>query len=105
MAGEESGVPYEQMRKQLKGFPEVHWAAVPFSLIHPRNKQRQTDLDTTRLSEAMAPFFGAGAGENSGFLDSPEIGRASCRERGDVAVVGGAVEQKGGGGERADGRR
>ncbi|HLS05779.1 MAG TPA: type III-B CRISPR-associated protein Cas10/Cmr2 [Wenzhouxiangella sp.] len=71
MAGEESGVPYEQMRKQLKGFPEVHWAAVPFSLIHPRNKQRQTNLDTTRLSEAMAPFFGAEASENSGFLDSP----------------------------------
>ena len=70
-AGEESDVPYQQMRKQLEGFPEVHWAAVPFSLIHPRNKQRQTDLDTTRLSEAMAPFFGAGAGENSGFLDSP----------------------------------
>ena len=51
--------PYEQMKQQLAGFPEVHWAAVPFSLIHPRNQEKQTDLDTSGLTAAMAPFFGA----------------------------------------------
>ena len=62
---------YQQMREQLSGFPEVHWAAVPFSLIRPRNEQRQTDLDTSRLSEAMAPFFGVESHEESGFVASP----------------------------------
>ena len=69
--------PYEQMKEQLEGFPEVHWAAMPFSLIRPRNEDRQTDLDTTALSAAMAPFFhpspagGRAGGEgNYGFLDS-----------------------------------
>ena len=62
---------YQQMRTQLDGFPEVHWAAVPFSLIQPRDAERQTDLDTSRLSAAMAPFFGVGADQQSGFLDSP----------------------------------
>ena len=61
---------YRQMRDQLVGFPEVHWAAIPFSLAPPRNTERQTDLDTTRLSEAMAPFFGAVRGESCGFLAS-----------------------------------
>lgn len=61
---------HRQMRAQLEGFPEVHWAAVPFSLIRPRDPERQTDLDTTALSEAMAPFLGNAAGEGS-FLASP----------------------------------
>ena len=61
---------HRQMREQLEGFPEVHWAAVPFSLARPRNVERQTDLDTSALSAAMAPFFGAQAGEPCGFLDS-----------------------------------
>lgn len=64
-------VCHRQMRDQLAGFPEVHWAAVPFSLIRPRNPARQTDLDTAALSEAMAPFFGVAPGEDSGFLRSP----------------------------------
>ena len=62
---------HRQMREQLAGFPEVHWAAVPFSLIQPRNAERQTDLDTSALSAAMAPFFGVAPGQPSGFLDSP----------------------------------
>lgn len=61
---------YQQMRDQLRGFPEVHWAAVPFSLVRPRNERRQTDLDTSKLAEAMAPFFGSERGEESGFLIS-----------------------------------
>jgi CRISPR-associated protein Cmr2 len=62
---------HQQMREQLAGFPEVHWAAVPFSLIHPRNADKQNDLDTTQLSAAMAPFFGVAPNQPSGFLSSP----------------------------------
>lgn len=61
---------HRQMREQLAGFPEVHWAAVPLSLIHPRNKDKQTDLDLSGLTAAMAPFFGLEAGRPCGFLDS-----------------------------------
>ena len=61
---------HQQMREQLAGFPEVHWAAVPFSLIHPRNADKQNDLDTSNLSAAMAPFFGVEPGKPSGFLAS-----------------------------------
>lgn len=62
---------HQQMREQLAGFPEVHWAAVPFSLIHPRNVNKQNDLDTTQLSAAMAPFFGVAPDQPSGFMASP----------------------------------
>jgi len=68
---EDTRTPYGQMKAQLAGFPEVHWAAVPFSLIQPGNKERQTDLDTSALSAAMAPFFGADQGEPCGFLKEP----------------------------------
>jgi CRISPR-associated protein Cmr2 len=68
---ETTATPYAQIKEQLEGFPEVHWAAVPFSLIQPRNKDRQTDLDTSTLSAAMAPFFGATPGQPCGFLDTP----------------------------------
>ncbi len=61
---------YRQMREQLSGFPEVHWAAVPFSLIRPRDEQRQTDLDAAGLSRAMAPFFGVEPHVERGFLAS-----------------------------------
>lgn len=74
---DESVHAYGQMREQLDGFPEVHWAAVPFSLIRPRNEARQTDLDVSALSAAMAPFFhpsptggGAGGEGQCGFLAS-----------------------------------
>ncbi|HEY8385437.1 MAG TPA: type III-B CRISPR-associated protein Cas10/Cmr2, partial [Porticoccaceae bacterium] len=70
-AGEQETIttPYQQMKEQLQGFPDVHWAIVPFSLIRPRNPAKQTDLDVTQLSAAMKPFF-VGDGE-PGFLDSP----------------------------------
>ncbi|MBL8529381.1 MAG: type III-B CRISPR-associated protein Cas10/Cmr2 [Burkholderiales bacterium] len=68
---DESVHAYQQMRKQLEGFPEVHWAAVPFSLICPRDVAKQTDLDVTQLCEAMAPFFGVGGGQPCGFLKTP----------------------------------
>lgn len=62
---------HAQMRAQLAGFPEVHWAAAPFSLIGVANAHKQTGLDTAQLSEAMRPFFGAGEGQDCGFLASP----------------------------------
>ncbi|MCM8611175.1 type III-B CRISPR-associated protein Cas10/Cmr2 [Accumulibacter sp.] len=67
----ETATPYAQMTEQLAGFPEVHWAAVPFSLIQPRNAARQTDLDLSALSASMAPFFGARTGDDCGFLATP----------------------------------
>lgn len=67
---DESVHAYRQMRDQLDAFPEVHWAAVPFSLVRARDRARQTDLDTSALSEAMAPFFGMRSGEPCGFLSS-----------------------------------
>jgi CRISPR-associated protein Cmr2 len=57
-----------QAREQLKGFPEVHWAAVPFSLIRVGDEKRQTSLDTVPLSTAMAPFFDIQPGQAPGFL-------------------------------------
>lgn len=57
---------HTQMRTQLEGFPEVHWAVVPFSLIGVTNRDKQTGLDTTQLSQAMRPFFGAGDGFGDG---------------------------------------
>jgi CRISPR-associated protein Cmr2 len=68
---EATDTPYAQMKEQLAGFPEVHWAAVPFSLIDPRNKAKHTDLDTSVLTAAMSPFFGAEPGKACGFLDTP----------------------------------
>ena len=71
IAGDPAQPCWAQMRQQLDGFPEVHWAAVPFSLIGIANAQKQTGLDTTQLSEAMRPFFGAAAGADCGFLATP----------------------------------
>lgn len=68
---ETTATPYGQMKAQLAGFPEVHWAAVPFALINPRNTAKQTDLDLSGLLGAMAPFFGVEAGKPCGFLDTP----------------------------------
>ena len=62
---------HQQMREQLAGFPEVHWAAVPFSLIGVANPDKQTGLNTTQLSAAMQPFFGAADGQDAGFLATP----------------------------------
>lgn len=70
-AGEQENIttPYDQMKEQLQGFPEVHWAVVPFSLIRCRDEKKQKDLDTSLLSQAMQPFFN-GEGE-PGFLNTP----------------------------------
>lgn len=67
----ELATPFEQMQEQLKGFPEVHWAAVPFSLIRARDVAKQRDLDLAGLQGAMAPFFGVQPGQPCGFLNTP----------------------------------
>src|SRR5690625_700384 len=87
--GEQENIttPYEQMKEQLQGFPEVHWAAVPFSLIRCGDVAKQRDLNITQLSNSMKPFFNTDG--EPGFLGSDawkvlqqdQIGRASCRER------------------------
>lgn len=61
---------YAQMREQLSSFPEVYWAAVPFSLIRCRDHTKQRDLDLTNLQSAMAPFFGEDSGRPCGFLNT-----------------------------------
>src|SRR5258708_6049169 len=71
LPNDETAYAFEQVRRQLEGFPEVHWAALPFSLIRSRNPHKQTDLDIDALSDAMAPFFGVEQGKACGFLDSP----------------------------------
>ena len=60
-----------QMRDQLGEFPEVHWSAVPFSLIKPRDEKMQRDLDVSELQSAMAPFYGTQPEVAAGFLASP----------------------------------
>ncbi|EIC21520.1 type III-B CRISPR-associated protein Cas10/Cmr2 [Thiorhodovibrio frisius] len=62
---------YRQMAEQLQGFPEVHWAAVPFGLIRETQVDGQRALDTAELSAAMAPFLGAEPGQDAGFLATP----------------------------------
>lgn len=46
---------YAQLREQLAGFPEVHWAAVPWSLVETTDDK--VDASSARLAEAMQPFF------------------------------------------------
>jgi CRISPR-associated protein Cmr2 len=64
---DESAYLFEQVRRQLAGFPEVHWAAVPFSLIDFSNDGAKV-TGTTRLAEAMAPFFETTSDREPGFL-------------------------------------
>lgn len=60
---------FEQARSQLAGFPEVYWAAVPFSLIGTSADDGKV-TDTVQLSAAMAPFFEP-TEVKPGFLGSP----------------------------------
>src|SRR5690606_9425373 len=54
---------HAQLAAQLGGFPEVHWAAVPFA---PLVREGEKTPDVTELNKAGEPFFG-----NGGFLASP----------------------------------
>lgn len=56
---------WAQLNEQLHGFPEVHWAAVPWS---PLVQSKEGDIpDVTELRTAQAPFFPK---DKSSFLDS-----------------------------------
>lgn len=61
---------FAQARRQLEGFPEVHWAAVHFSLIRATEDGKHIE-GTEALREALAPFHGKPTDEPSGFLASP----------------------------------
>ncbi len=59
IAGEQDdpGLPgFAQLREQLAGFPEVHWAAVPWSLVEG-SPSGAVEASTPRLADAMQPFF------------------------------------------------
>jgi len=57
---------YRQIEEQLRGFPEVQWVAVPWSLAETNGKGRVQG--TERLRRAMAPFFES---DPPGFLGHP----------------------------------
>lgn len=57
---------HSQLRSQLAGFPEVHWAAVPFSLI-AATPEGKASPEQTALVTASSAFMAA----DSSFLDSP----------------------------------
>ena len=54
---------HAQLAAQLDGFPEVHWAAVPFA---PLVQEGDGAPDVSQLAQAGEPFFG-----NGGFLAGP----------------------------------
>jgi CRISPR-associated protein Cmr2 len=62
----EATVAREQIRAQLDGFPEVHWAAVPWQPFVQEREGRAPE--TAPLREALSVFYPEGAGV--GFLDS-----------------------------------
>ncbi len=71
-SGEQENIttPRDQMKEQLQGFPEVHWAAVPFSLIRYSDEKKQhVDSSQPLLSAAMRPFFNNEG--DPGFLETP----------------------------------
>ncbi len=55
---------YQQLDEQLKGFPEVHWAAVPWSLAESGEQP-----DGGKLKNVLSNFYPEGG--KIGFLDSP----------------------------------
>lgn len=61
---------YRQIEDQLRGFPEVHWAAASFALAPPRDAKKDVDPDTARLSAALAPFHGVKPDADTHFLAS-----------------------------------
>lgn len=61
IADDPNSYGYEQIERQLAGFPEVHWAAVPWSLACGERDERGRVLAfDDRLADAMRPFFEGG---------------------------------------------
>ncbi len=66
--GSDPSLPcHAQLAEQLAGFPEVHWASVPFSLI-TANSEGKAEQHQPTLVAASQPFFGKL--EQPGFLGS-----------------------------------
>ncbi|EAR23054.1 type III-B CRISPR-associated protein Cas10/Cmr2 [Nitrococcus mobilis] len=57
---------HRQLREQLQGFPEVHWAAVPYSALTADGERK---VRTGALAEALRPFY-PGDPIEPGFLGS-----------------------------------
>ncbi|MEW5782680.1 MAG: type III-B CRISPR-associated protein Cas10/Cmr2 [Pseudomonadota bacterium] len=67
--GADTGLPcHAQLAEQLADFPEVHWAAVPFSLIALDGEGKALP-EQLRLAESSRIFYGNV--EKPGFLGSP----------------------------------
>lgn len=47
----------EQMAQQLAGFPEVHWATVPWSLAEGESADGRRPADAAALRAALSPFY------------------------------------------------
>lgn len=74
----DSGLPcWEQLQKQLAGFPEVHWSSVPWSLVGEQGGKLQTDA----LTRVMTPFYPSASA--LGFLGS-DTGKLLMQQHGDV---------------------
>ncbi|HRD50423.1 MAG: type III-B CRISPR-associated protein Cas10/Cmr2 [Candidatus Competibacter sp.] len=59
----------DQIAQQLAGFPEVHWAAVPWSpLVVERERQAP---EVSSLTETLDHFYPKEPANAPGFLDSP----------------------------------
>ncbi|MDW8336751.1 MAG: type III-B CRISPR-associated protein Cas10/Cmr2 [Tepidimonas sp.] len=58
---------YQQIERQLQGFPEVHWAAVPWSLAQAQDESGAVIASDSELAAAMQPFFDS---QPPGFLTS-----------------------------------
>lgn len=56
-----------QMKVQLSGFPEVHWAYVPWSLAEGPERESGGFAEPSGLRAALAGFYPEG--DQSGFLD------------------------------------
>ncbi len=67
---------HEQLATQLAGFPEVHWATVPFSLI-ASDADGKALAEQEMLAAASRPFLGNS--ETPGFLGS-EVWRVLAKE-------------------------
>lgn len=61
---------YAQLKQQLAGFPEVHWATVPWSLVDcAADNPDRVAASTPTLAAAMRPYF-ADASTAPGYLES-----------------------------------
>lgn len=65
----DAGPAREQIKQQLTGFPEVHWAAVPWSpLVVERERQAP---EVASLTEALGHFYPREPTNAPGFLGGP----------------------------------